>query len=140
MQSVWLSGYRGGSGRVFEHMGGQAMFELRVRTMARAMTYRVTAWVFTVLLTKVFVGDIGSAAVYSTILHVVLGLYYYVHERIWLRVKWGTKRPEVGSLQRRLGICRSVLDHGGLMGRRRELMETEFRKMMGEYVKEVLPR
>ena len=34
-------------------------------------------------------GDIGQATGFATILHILLSVDYYLHERIWLKIKWG---------------------------------------------------
>jgi uncharacterized membrane protein len=59
-------------------------------------SYRVTAWLFTVFWTYLFTADIGAATGFSTVLHLLLSVDYYVHERIWLRVKWGLNNQQVG--------------------------------------------
>ena len=53
------------------------------------ITYRLTAWLFTIFWTYLFVGNIGEATGFATILHVLLSIDYYIHERIWLKIKWG---------------------------------------------------
>jgi adenylylsulfate kinase len=65
------------------------MIETQKRTIVRMITYRITAWVFTILWTYLFTGNITSATGFATALHILLSIDYYVHERIWLRVKWG---------------------------------------------------
>ena len=68
------------------------MNETHARTIIRMISYRITAWLLTLPLTYVFTGDISSATGYATLLHVLLSLDYYIHERIWLRIKWGIKQ------------------------------------------------
>ena len=53
------------------------------------ISYRITAWLFTILWTYMFTGDIASATGFSTALHILLSIDYYIHERIWLKIKWG---------------------------------------------------
>jgi uncharacterized membrane protein len=53
------------------------------------VTYRITAWLFTILWTYLFTGDIGSATGFATALHILLSIDYYIHERIWLKIEWG---------------------------------------------------
>ena len=69
------------------------MIETRKRTLARMFTYRVTAWLFTIFWTYLFTGNLSQATGFATVLHVLLSVDYYVHERVWLRIKWGMK-PE----------------------------------------------
>ena len=63
--------------------------ETHKRTIVRMLTYRLTAWLFTILWTYLFTGDFASATGFATALHVLLSIDYYIHERIWLKIKWG---------------------------------------------------
>ncbi len=63
--------------------------ETHTRTIARGISYRLSAWLFTILWTYMFTGNIGEAAGFSTLLHLLLSIDYYIHERIWLKIKWG---------------------------------------------------
>lgn len=69
------------------------MTETRARTVARMATYRFTAWVFTILWTYLFTGNIAQSTGFATALHILLSIDYYIHERIWLRIKWGRIDP-----------------------------------------------
>jgi uncharacterized membrane protein len=53
------------------------------------LTYRVTAWLFTILWTYLLTGDVAKSAGFATVLHILLSVDYYIHERIWLKIKWG---------------------------------------------------
>lgn len=65
--------------------------ETQQRTLVRMITYRITAWLFTILWTYMFTGDIGSATGFATALHILLSIDYYIHERVWLKIRWGLK-------------------------------------------------
>lgn len=65
------------------------MIETKTRTIARMVTYRITAWLFTIFWTWLFTDDLSSATTFATALHILLSIDYYIHERIWLRIKWG---------------------------------------------------
>ena len=65
------------------------MIETHQRTLARMVSYRITAWLFTIFWTWLFTEDISSATTFATVLHILLSIDYYIHERIWLRIKWG---------------------------------------------------
>lgn len=67
------------------------MIETRQRTLARTISYRITAWLFTIFWTYLFFGNIGEATGFATLLHILLSIDYYFHERIWLKIKWGLK-------------------------------------------------
>lgn len=66
--------------------------ETRKRTIARMISYRLTAWLFTIFWTYLFTGNFGASAGFATALHLLLSLDYYIHERLWLRIKWGLVR------------------------------------------------
>lgn len=57
------------------------MIETHVRTLARTISYRITALLITALWT-----GIGEAIA----IHFVLAFIQYIIERVWLTVKWGT--------------------------------------------------
>lgn len=65
--------------------------ETRKRTIARMVSYRITAWSFTIFYTWLFTGSIGQATGFATLLHILLSIDYYIHERVWLNIKWGKK-------------------------------------------------
>lgn len=58
------------------------MIETHTRTWTRAIIYRILA----VIITAFFTG-ISTAIV----LHLILTVLYYIHERAWLKIKWGMK-------------------------------------------------
>jgi uncharacterized membrane protein len=63
--------------------------ESKKRTIARMITYRISAWLFTICWTYLFTKNIANATGFATILHLLLSVDYYIHERIWLKIKWG---------------------------------------------------
>ena len=63
--------------------------ETKTRTVVRMITYRITAWLFTIFWTYLFTSDLSSATGFATALHILLSIDYYVHERVWLKIKWG---------------------------------------------------
>lgn len=67
------------------------MKETYQRTLARTISYRITAWLFTIFWTYLFFGNIGEATGFATLLHILLSIDYYFHERIWLKIRWGIK-------------------------------------------------
>ena len=69
--------------------GGNNMTETKKRTVVRMLTYRLTAWLFTIFWTYLFTGNLGEATGFATVLHILLSVDYYIHERIWLKIKWG---------------------------------------------------
>jgi uncharacterized membrane protein len=65
------------------------MIEKKQRTLLRMITYRITAWLFTIFWTYLFTDNFSNATWFATFLHILLSIDYYIHERIWLKVKWG---------------------------------------------------
>jgi uncharacterized membrane protein len=65
--------------------------ETKKRTILRMITYRISAWLFTILWTYIFTGNLINATGFATTLHILLSIDYYIHERIWLKIKWGKK-------------------------------------------------
>jgi uncharacterized membrane protein len=57
------------------------MTEIHLRTLARTVTYRITA----LLITAIWTG-LGDAVA----IHLVLAVVQYAMERAWLKIKWGT--------------------------------------------------
>jgi uncharacterized membrane protein len=56
------------------------MSEQHKRTVVRAITYRVIALLITALWT-------GLAD--AVLIHIILTAVHYIHERAWLKVRWG---------------------------------------------------
>jgi len=56
------------------------MSETHKRTLVRTLSYRITA----MLITASWTG-LGEAVA----IHIVLALWHYITERLWLKVKWG---------------------------------------------------
>ena len=56
------------------------MTERHIRTFTRAVTWRITAILLTLLFTD------ASTALAVGVVHTIA---HYIHERIWLKVEWG---------------------------------------------------
>ena len=63
--------------------------ETKKRTIIRMVTYRITALIFTIIWTYMFTGNFLNSAGFAVTLHFLLSIDYYIHERIWLKIKWG---------------------------------------------------
>lgn len=70
------------------------MIETKKRTITRMITYRITAWIFTIFWTWFFIGNIVKSTGFATLLHALLSIDYYIHERIWLKIKWGLNKKD----------------------------------------------
>ena len=69
------------------------MIESHKRTITKSVTYRISAWSITVPVTLAMTGSWAMALGGSTLLHALLTVAYYIHERAWLKVKWGMNQP-----------------------------------------------
>lgn len=59
------------------------------RSLAKSLTWRVIAIVSTFVVGYILSGSLSFAASLSVISNLINFVLYYVHERVWLRVKWG---------------------------------------------------
>jgi len=66
--------------------------ESHPRTLVKTITFRVCATITTVLIVFAFTGKLLLSLGVGAVETVVKLLLYYVHERIWGRVRWG--RPK----------------------------------------------
>ena len=66
--------------------------ETHKRTIARMISYRITAWLFTIFWTWLWTGDLTKSTGFATLLHLLLSIDYYIHERVWLKINWGLKK------------------------------------------------
>jgi uncharacterized membrane protein len=61
----------------------------RKRHLAKAVTYRVFGSAGTALIAYLFTGDIKLGASIGMLDSVLKIGIYYLHERIWYRIRWG---------------------------------------------------
>jgi uncharacterized membrane protein len=64
----------------------------RKRHFAKALSYRVFGSAATAAIAYIATGDVRIGASIGVIDSIVKIGAYYVHERIWYRIKWGTSR------------------------------------------------
>ena len=67
------------------------MQETHLRTFTRSVSYRLSAIFFTIIYTYLFTGDLANSTGFAIVLHLLLSIDYYIHERIWLKIEWGKK-------------------------------------------------
>jgi len=66
--------------------------ETHKRTLVKIVSYRLSAWLLTIPVMFWLTGDLESSVGGSIIIHLLLSVDYYIHERIWLKIKWGFKK------------------------------------------------
>ncbi|MGF3523090.1 MAG: DUF2061 domain-containing protein [Candidatus Bathyarchaeia archaeon] len=67
------------------------MFELRKRSLAKTVSWRVICVVVSVVTAFAFTGKWDLAVAVGSVYNVVTMILYYFHERFWNRIKWGIK-------------------------------------------------
>ncbi|MGN6470534.1 MAG: DUF2061 domain-containing protein [Rhizobiaceae bacterium] len=60
-----------------------------VRSIAKAISWRLTGSIDTIVLSAIITGDIRLATAIGTTEIITKSLLYYLHERAWLRVPYG---------------------------------------------------
>lgn len=73
--------------------------ESRLRSILKAITYRITGTITTCILVFVVTGEFEMALAVGAIEPLVKILVYYAHERLWAMVPHGTFRRFVTSIR-----------------------------------------
>ena len=64
-----------------------------IRSLAKAVSWRVTGTIDTIILSWLFTGNIGTALSIGFTEVATKMLLYYVHERVWNRISLGRATP-----------------------------------------------
>lgn len=65
--------------------------DLPKRSWAKAISWRLTASLATFTISFIIAADISVAGSIAAVQLVVNFLLYFLHERVWNKVDWGTK-------------------------------------------------
>lgn len=60
------------------------------RSIAKAVTYRVIIIVLDFLVIYLLTGQVRTAATFMIVSNVYTTVAYFLHERAWARIRWGT--------------------------------------------------
>ena len=60
------------------------------RSLAKTITYRLISSAFGFIVVSLLSDNVKVGAMFSVAELIYKPLQYYIHERIWQRVKWGT--------------------------------------------------
>ena len=63
--------------------------ETHKRSIAKAVSWRLTGTIDTIMISWIVTGRIGVAASIGAFELMTKTMIYYFHERIWQKVKWG---------------------------------------------------
>ena len=67
--------------------------EQHKRTLVKTITWRVIALVVTIVVVYAYSGDIKGSLVIGISANFLKMIFYYAHERIWNRIKFGRVQP-----------------------------------------------
>jgi uncharacterized membrane protein len=68
------------------------MIEKHYRSFVKAVSWRITGSVDTLVITYLITGKLKWAFYISSVEFFTKIFLYYVHERIWHKIKWGTNQ------------------------------------------------
>jgi len=68
------------------------MEEQKKRSFVKTLTWRITASLVTFVIVLIITGDWKIGGSIATIEVITKIFFYYFHERIWIKIKWGTKK------------------------------------------------
>jgi adenylylsulfate kinase len=64
--------------------------ESNKRSIVKALTYRAIATLLLAIISWIFTGDPLQTSIITILFTVFSTLAYFVHERIWTKISWGT--------------------------------------------------
>ena len=65
----------------------------RKRSIAKAVTYRVIIVCLDFLVVYLLTGKAATATTFMVVSNIYIGVGYFLHERAWVRIKWGMEPP-----------------------------------------------
>ncbi|MDH5719628.1 MAG: DUF2061 domain-containing protein [Spirochaetia bacterium] len=68
--------------------------ELKRRTLVKTITWRFIAVFITMGAVYIYNQDVKESVIVSLMANGLKMILYYMHERIWLRIKFGMIRPD----------------------------------------------
>ena len=66
--------------------------ESQKRTLVKTATYRSSTVVLLFVTTWMYTGNIGDSSIITIAFNGAATAFYYYHERIWNKMKWGIKK------------------------------------------------
>ena len=68
------------------------MEEYKIRSILKTLTWRITASLDTFVIAWIITGEWGMGASIAGFEVITKTFFYYFHERIWNKIKWGQKK------------------------------------------------
>lgn len=72
---------------------GCVAVELHTRTFTKMMSWRLIGTLDTLVISYFITGSLAASISISVLEFITELILYYIHERSWLKVKWGIRRP-----------------------------------------------
>ena len=67
------------------------MMDTHRRTLLKTITWRAIATTTTIAVIYIWTGDLGISFVSGIVANLLKTLFYYVHERVWNSIRYGTE-------------------------------------------------
>ncbi len=61
----------------------------KARSIIKAITWRILGLLTTITVSFAILGNWTTSAVIGIVSNILKTLFYYIHERLWQRTKWG---------------------------------------------------
>jgi uncharacterized membrane protein len=74
-------------GRAGEAAGARE--ETRRRAIVKAITYRAIVAITLAVISWFYTGNLFDTSAISITYTIIATIFYYIHERAWIKVKWG---------------------------------------------------
>jgi len=65
------------------------MSDTKLRSIVKTISWRIIAFCTTIFLTILIFGDIALSFLLTVLGTVISAIEYFLHERIWNKIKWG---------------------------------------------------
>jgi uncharacterized membrane protein len=72
---------------------GTQLAETRKRSIVKALTYRLAILCLDFTAIYLFTGKVETAVGFMVVSNVYTTVGYFIHERLWARVRWGMASP-----------------------------------------------
>jgi uncharacterized membrane protein len=65
--------------------------ENKIRSLSKSISWRIIALLNGWMVTYLFTGDLKNSFFISFVANISGFILYYIHERVWNKMKWGKK-------------------------------------------------
>jgi len=71
------------------------LIDTPTRSLVKSLIWRTIGFIILGIISWYYTKDIGKATIVTVMFHVIRFFLYYIHERIWERVKWGQEEEKL---------------------------------------------